>query len=183
MKLFRVVIHHADALNPSQSGHPLYIPRQASGRIDDPEREYKVWYCAPDPLTAIVEAFRNQRTWSPVMLEPPPAALPGSAYALARVSGDLDLCDMDDPSQLLHLGLRPSRVVTGDRATTQQWARQVHDEAAYDGISWWCGWNADRLAIGVWDLSPIEPAVVLDLTAALILEAAELAQVFAEGFS
>lgn len=148
MELYRV--YAGVASTPAgRAGHPLTVsPVQGAGRVDNPER-YAVLYAADTQDGAVGERFGDLRTWSASMLMERPY-LPGSRMMLATLQLDGVICDLDDSNELSRRGLRPSRVVTRERATTQRWAREIHDEAAYVGVRWWSFWNPDWGSAGVW---------------------------------
>jgi hypothetical protein len=51
---------------------------------------------------------------------------------------DAELLDLDDPSVLLEEELRPSRVATNDRPTTQAQALELfHRHGGAVGLRWW----------------------------------------------
>ncbi|MGI8874734.1 MAG: RES domain-containing protein [Egibacteraceae bacterium] len=148
MRLYRVYAGIASA-SPGRAGHPLTVPPvQGAGRIDNPGR-YGVLYVADTQPAAVGERFGDLRVWSTSMLAGRPY-LPGSRMMLAVLRLDGAVCDLDDPDELSRRGSRPSRVVTRDRETTQRWAREIHDEAAYAGVRWWWFWNPDWGSAGVW---------------------------------
>ena len=97
-----------------EPGGARYVPSQGGGRIDNPGR-FSVLYLSDAAPGAIAEAFGRFPEWTPAILEGSPG-LPGSVRAIARyrLPADACVCNLDDPSQLLKLGLRPSDVVTRD---------------------------------------------------------------------
>jgi hypothetical protein len=67
-----------------------------------------------------------------------------SARAIARyrLAEDAHICNLDDPGQLLALGLRPSDVVSRDYTRCRQWARHIYETRRYEqggwvGVRWW----------------------------------------------
>ena len=162
--LYRVCVVHPDARKPTDNGHPLYVwPRQGAGRVDDPAGDYRVLYVAGSAEAAVAEALGRFPRWTPPVLAPPPAAPPGSVLALAAYAGEPVVCDLDDARRLTSLRLRPSRVVTRDRAVTQAWARRVHDAGQWHGVSWWSAYDADWTSVGLWDRSALAVADVTPL--------------------
>lgn len=124
----------ADASSP---GGALFNPRaqQGNGRHDNPDL-YGALYVARVEVSAVAEwlaGFRGQtlvpddfartdgRRWALVGLDD--TALPG-------------IVDLDDPSELAARGLRPSRLATRKRATTQDVARRLFNEGT-PGFGWW----------------------------------------------
>lgn len=74
------------------------------------------------------------------------------AYALAafRLRDDR-ICDLDDPRALMERDLRPSRIVTRDREITQRWARDIHSEGRWIGVSWWSFYDPAWASMGLWE--------------------------------
>jgi len=150
-ELFRVVVWRDDA-RPGEEGHPLYLPvgYQGQGRIDNPDL-YTAFYLSTDPAGAIAEAFGNLGLWSEQMFSGPPRA-PGTSRALVAFrTASTAVLDLDDPAALLERSLRPSRVVTRDRAVTQAWARRIHAEGRWMGVSWWSYYDPRWTSVGLWD--------------------------------
>lgn len=159
MDFWRVLNWHPSASDPSVNGHPLYIwPRQGAGRVDDPDRGYKVLYVGDSPEGAVAEAFGRYSTWTPDILAPPPGTPYGARKALVRYTGDPAILDLDDPEVLQEWSLRPSGVVSRDRDSTQQWARSVHDTGRFDGLSWWSFYEPRWASIGLWKNSGLTVA-------------------------
>lgn len=176
-RLHRVFVSAPHASKRSDPGHPLYLPKQGEGRIDDPTGEYQVWYCSEDWRVSICEKFRDYSVWDPTVLMAPPNMPEDSVMAMATVTGDFSLCDMDDLRTLEGLDLRPSRVVTQDRSQTQGWARKIYAGLSgdvVDGVTWWCHWNADYSAMGLWELRNVDDVKTEVLTVDHLREAAPL---------
>lgn len=173
MELWRVCVWRPEENDPAVNGHPAYVwPRQGHGRVDDPEHEYLVLYLGDSPAGAIAEYLGNYPRWTAEVLDPPPAAPPGSRLALARYTFDGGILDLDDPDVLSQWALRPSSVVTRDREITQQWARAVYDTGQYAGVSWWSYRDPRWASLGLWDrtrltASPDVEEVTLDHPALL----------------
>jgi hypothetical protein len=145
--------------DPARNGHPLYVfPHQGAGRVDDPEGEYGVLYVCDSPVGAVAEALGDYARWTSAVLAPPPAAPRGSVLALAELTGSPRVLDLDDPAVLVAEGLRPSTVVSRDRAVTQAWARRIHDRGRHAGVSWWSYRDPQWSAIGLWDRSGLSLA-------------------------
>jgi len=131
---------------------PLWFPRayQGEGRHDNPD-VYGCLYLADHSLSTLVEQlarFRGQR------LLPSLLRRRGLPLALAQLELDdrAELVDLDDPVVLGRERLRPSRVATRDRSTTQPQARLLHDrhrKAA--GLKWWSIYEARWLNVTVFD--------------------------------
>lgn len=148
---------------PGEPGHPHYVGLpQGQGRVDNPEH-YLTLYLSDDPLGAIGEAFGNHSIWTSDLLSGPPA-LAGSVRALATFeSSDVVVIDLDDPQALLDRALRPSRVVTRHRGTTQNWALKIFREGMWDGVRWWSFHNPEWGSFGLWHLNSLELVDVIAL--------------------
>ena len=137
MILHRVFAWNERAAHGEPDG-PLWFPRifQGEGRHDNPD-VYGCLYVADRPVSAIVEQlarFRTQRL-SPSLLRRRGLPL---AIAALELAGAEDLVDLDDPAVLRRERLRPSRVATRDRGTTQQQALALHERhPSAAGLRWW----------------------------------------------
>lgn len=162
--LYRV-LPYLETAATGRPGHPLHVP-PASGanRIDNPGI-YEPLYLGDDPLCAVAEAFGWAPRWSAGLLRGTPS-LPGSVRALVTydLSDAARVCDLDDAGRLVELGLRPSRVVTRDRAVTQVWALEVFDSREFAGVRWWSYYEPDWGSIGLWDITPLTVSDVAVLT-------------------
>lgn len=178
MEFWRVLNYNAAAADPSSNGHPLYIwPRQGAGRVDDPDHDYLILYVGDSAEGAIAEAFGSYSAWRPEILDPPPAAPAGTVKALVRYEGDPAILDLDDPGVLQDWALRPSSVVSRDRASTQQWARSMYETGDYAGVSWWSFYEPRWASYGLWDtsaLTVVGTPEVLTLSHPAVEEAAAL---------
>lgn len=162
MRLFRVY-RGLPRARGRQPGHPLTVsPVQGAGRIDNPEH-YKVLYAGRSASGAVGETLGRFREWMPSLLGERPY-LPGSRLRLATLDLDRVLCDLDDPAELHARNLRPSRVVTRDRAVTQAWALDIHGDQAYRGTQWWSFWNPDWTSAGVWAVEDLRVTSIEDLS-------------------
>ena len=161
LRLYRVFPWLEEA-SEGEPGHPLYVAHpQGQGRIDNPEH-YLTLYASDHREGAIGEAFGNHAIWTPDLLEGP-RALPGSSRGIATFAAyGASIVDLDDPQMLLERDLRPSTVVTRDRARTQTWALDIHREAQWDGVRWWSFHNPDWGSYGIWNLASVE---LLDIAA------------------
>ena len=173
LQLFRVFPWDARA----EAGAPCsssFVPaQQGSGRFD--LAESPVLYLGESADHAVAEALQGFR--GRPFLE---SALRRFGRRLALVQIGLPyeiasrLVDLDDPAQLLTLGLRPSDVMSDERARTRAIAARVHASGA-SGLRWWSKLSGDwhgvvlflshapihRLVLGVPEpLSPSHPAVV-----------------------
>ena len=171
--LFRVFPYLASA-KVTDPGGAFYVPRQGAGRIDSPGA-YSVLYLSNAAEGAVAEAFGRFPEWTQSILRGNPA-LPGSVRAIAQFHLDEDapVCDLDDPSQLLALGLRPSDVVSRNYDTTRAWARRLHDQRQWIGVKWWSFYNPAWYSFGFWDIRTLRLEAVrpLRLSDAEVLEAA-----------
>jgi hypothetical protein len=149
--LYRVFPYLA-ASAKNEPGGSLYVPPQGGGRIDNPEL-YAVLYLSDSPAGAIAETFGRFPEWTPTILEGNPS-LPGSARAIARyrLAEGAPVCDLDDPQELLALGLRPSDVVTRDYARSRAWARRIYEPRAWLGVRWWSYYDSKWASFGLWDI-------------------------------
>ena len=131
------------ALDPGagdrERGGVLWFPRslQGEGRHDNPDL-YGCLYVAAQAMGAIAEAlapFRGSGRLDPSMLRRAGRALVLGRLSLAEEAGVLDL---DDPQVLAREGLRPSRIATRQRTTTQRQAARLH-EAHPEAVAlrWW----------------------------------------------
>lgn len=159
MILYRVFPFVATSA-PDEPGGSLYVPPQSSGRIDNPEL-YSVLYLSNAAAGAIGEAFGRFPEWTAVILGGSPS-LPGSVRAIARyrLPDDAQICNLDDPEQLLKLGLRPSEVVSRDYVSTQAWARRIYGQGAWIGVRWWSYYEPQWASIGLWDIRRMVPEEV-----------------------
>lgn len=162
MRLYRAFPRVKGARRDRPGGALFVPPVQGAGRIDNPEH-YAVLYAAADPAAAVGEAFGDLRTWVAAMLDAKPY-LPGSFMALATIEVPNKLLDLDDPHELAARDLRPSRVVTRDRRTTQGWALRVWREGRRNGVRWWSMRDADWVTAGIWNLASIDLVATDPLT-------------------
>lgn len=139
-----------------QPGHPAFVPGGGAGRIDNPEH-YLALYLSDGPGGACAEAFFFKSIWDDKMLRGSPS-LPGSVQAIATFDLDLSIaiCDLDDASRLVALGLRPSQVVTRDRQVTQPWALAIFQLQSFGGIRWWSYHDPRWGSHGIWATSNLE---------------------------
>jgi hypothetical protein len=141
-----------EAARAHQPDGALWFPRmfQGDGRHDNPD-VYGCLYVSDRPESCIVEqlaAFRGQRLTGAMLRRR------GLPLALARLELEdrRELIDLDDPSVLKRERLRPSRVATRDRATTQPQALSLyraHPGAA--GLRWWSSWEALWVNVTLFD--------------------------------
>lgn len=159
------VLPYLNTATSGAPGHPLYVPASTgANRIDNPEA-YDPLYLGDDPRCAIAEAFGWAPRWNAGLLRGTPS-LPGSVAALVtyELSDDAALADLDDAPRLVELGLRPSRVVTRDRAVTQAWTRRLFDAGTFAGVRWWSYYDPDWGSVGLWDVDALTVSEVAVLT-------------------
>lgn len=121
----------------SSLGGALFNPRaqQGKGRHDNPDL-YGALYVARVEVSAVAEwlaGFRGQTLGSDDF-----ARTDGRRWALVGL-GDAALggiVDLDDPEELAARRIRPSRVATRTRATTQEVASGLFAEGV-PGFGWW----------------------------------------------
>ncbi|MGH7920788.1 MAG: RES family NAD+ phosphorylase [Candidatus Dormibacteraceae bacterium] len=133
---------------PRQPYHPSFVPRSSGQhRIDNAER-YDTLYLSAQAPGAVAERFGTFLEWGDWLLEHP------RGFNAQLVAFELDearrVLDLDDAGTLLERSLRPSRVITRDRRTTQAWASDIHDEGRWAGVSWWSYYNPDWASCGLW---------------------------------
>jgi hypothetical protein len=176
------VFPYLPAAGAGQPGHPLYEHRpQRGGRIDHPD--YHVWYLSRLAKAACGETFGNLARWEPSILDFP--QLPGAQRALGtyELPDDLRVLDLDDPAQLVRLGLRPTQVVTRNLTFTQAWGHRIWSETdphsghrAWQAVSWWSYHRPFWTVLASW----IQPKLVrvepLTLDHPAIVDAAQALQ-------
>ena len=116
----------------------------------------RVLYLSTSPVGAVVEVFASLAIWGPKMLVSP--TIPGASRSLGRykLADSAKILDLDDAEALRALGIRPSEVVTPDRAVTQRWARRVVDERRWDGVRWWSFYDSRWHSYGLWERRNLE---------------------------
>lgn len=154
MLLYRVFPWLAGAAE-GEPGHPLHVPEpRGAGRADNADR-YRVLYLSSAPAGAVSEAFGSLALWTPGMFLRPD--LPGSRRSLAtyEIADERPVFDLDDPSALTSLALRPSQVVTRDRQVTQRWALTVYAQGRWSGVRWWSYYDPQWYSYAVWDIAAL----------------------------
>jgi hypothetical protein len=140
--LFRVFDWDGASIGRTPGG-PLFVTRarQGSGRHDAPIK-YGAWYCAQEAVSAVGETIQFLRGHT--LGDDDFRRADGTRKALVRLRLDdgLILIDLDDPRALIDRRLRPSRVATGRRSTTQAIAASIFDDGA-DGLLWWSTLEAE----------------------------------------
>ncbi|MEJ7766053.1 MAG: RES family NAD+ phosphorylase [Acidimicrobiales bacterium] len=171
MLLYRVFPYLGEA-EQSEPGHPLNVQAQGKGRWDNPAL-YTVWYLSASAEAAVGETFGNLVTWSSAMLSFP--QIPGSVKSLGTFELDEEthsLLDLDDASELVRRGLRPTHVVVRNRPRTQQIAADIFNEKRWSGLRWWSYHRPQWTAIALWAPSALAIRRVEDLRGHPALDAA-----------
>jgi hypothetical protein len=123
---------------PQARGGALWFPRRLQGdaRHDAPEL-YGCLYASEEPVSAVVELlarFRGTRLRAGLLSL---GGLPAAIAAL-QLADRAAVVDLDEPRVLTAERLRPSRVVSRDRATTQADARALHARRpGAAAVRWW----------------------------------------------
>jgi len=136
----------------TETDGPLWFPRvyQGEGRHDNPDL-FGCLYLSDHALSALVEQlarFRGQR------LLPSLLRRRGLPLALGQLELDdrASLIDLDDPVVLKRERLRPSRVATRQRSTTQPQARLLHARhPAAAGLQWWSTYESLWMNVTLFD--------------------------------
>jgi RES domain len=149
---------------------------QGEGRHDAPTL-YGCLYASVEPVSAVVEQLAGL---SGTSIEPCDLLRHGNPLALAAVELDdgAEVLDLDDPSVLEREDLRPSRVATNDRPTTQGQASELfqrHGEVV--GLRWWSTFESLWANITLFDRAETALGVAdvhdLDVEDEVVREAAE----------
>lgn len=162
--LYRVIPFVSQA-KKGEPGHPLYFPpNQGLARIDN-SSHYAAGYLASSGSCAIAETFGFLSTWDQMMLRPI-KTLPNSQWSVVTylLAADKAIFNMDDASNLQKLKIRPSRVLTRDRAVTQEWALRIFKSGQSAGVSWWSFYNPDWSCVGLWDLTKLKASHIDTIT-------------------
>lgn len=178
MILYRVV-PVAPGAPPGGPGHPEYLHKpQGRGRLDNPIH-YDMRYLSFTESGAVGETLSMFSEWTPTVFDF--RKVPGSTLSLCTfvAPDDIRFIEMDDPRSLLALGLRPTQIITLNRAVTQTWALRVweehdHNGRKWDGIRWWSRHHADWPVVGLWrDLLTLDRVEALDLNHRAVKDAAK----------
>jgi hypothetical protein len=153
--VYRVFPYLTEARS-GQPGHPLYQHSpQRGGRIDHPD--YFVWYLSRQPEAACGESFGNLAEWDDSMFEFPLIPDARRALGIFTLPDDLRVLDLDDPHQLVRLGLRPTQIVARNLAVTQQWGHQIWSEESitpgqrrWQAVQWWSYHRPTWTVLGSW---------------------------------
>ena len=146
MTVYRAFPWDASAAD-DKSGGALFVATSSKNRISNPDL-YSEIYVADSAEAAVAEALGDLVVWRPATFTRAGQTLAIGTYDLA----DRGIFDLDDIAALHGLGVkRPSRIVTPDRLTTQEWARRIFERKRYAGAGWWSHYNADWRVYGIWD--------------------------------
>jgi hypothetical protein len=173
VRLYRVFPFDQSAASDHPGGALFVPPSSGLSRIDNPDL-YDVLYVAHDAPAAVAESFARYDVWRPATF----VDGSGLPYALAtyELPDDVPIFDLNDVDALKSIGvMRPTDVVTRDRAITQAWARTIFLGGAYAGARWWSYYNPDWPVAGLWDRTRIQLAKapeVLSSTSAVVRDAA-----------
>jgi len=154
MLLYRIFFYRS-GVRGGTSGHATYLyTPQLKGRWDNAEL-YRSWYLSTSPEGAAGETFGNVPVWTSEMFEVPTGFR--RAIATFAVSDDLQLFALDDAANLLHIGMRPSQVVTRNAPYTQGVAARLFAERGADGgrkwagLTWWSYHRPTWTNVFLWD--------------------------------
>ncbi len=146
MQLYRISPIYSGAAE-GEPYHPGYVPASSGAhRIDNPEM-YDTLYLSDSAAGAVAEAFGAMAVWGDYLTEHPRGFT--RRLATFELTGR-PVLDLDDPLALVRRKIRPSRVVTRDRPTTQQWAAVAFAEGTWAGISWWSYYSPEWASLGLW---------------------------------
>jgi hypothetical protein len=149
---------------------------QGEGRHDAPTL-YGCLYVSVEPVSAVVEQLAGLTGTS---IEPADLFRHGNPLALGAIELDenAEVVDLDDPSVLVQEDIRPSRVATNDRRTTQAQAIdlfQRHGGAV--GLRWWSTFESLWPNITLFDRAEtaleVSDVQRLDVGDDVVLEAAD----------
>lgn len=164
-----------EGTDPTEPYGALFVPPgQGSGRWDNPDL-YTVRYLSTSPEGAIAETFGALAAWSPAMLRVPSHPDAVRALSTYEMPDTLRLADLDDPAQLVELGIpRVTDVVARNTRRTQRLAARIHERGTWDGISWWSFYHPSITLVATWRTEDIElrETSALDVGDAAVQDAA-----------
>jgi hypothetical protein len=152
-------------------------PSTGASRVDNPG-VYEVLYVGDSAARGACRGLRVEACLGPrfVPWRPEPSGQhPGTGQLLDEDIATV--CDLDDATRLVELDLRPSRVVTKDRAITQGWALDLYNVDAFAGVRWWSSYDSRWGSYGVWDITAltlIDVSVLDDIDQPDFAEAADV---------
>lgn len=171
MPLFYRVHPYLESAARGEKGNAFYVPAsRGGGRIDNDE--YSTLYVADTPAGAVAEVFGDHSMWTPDLFLGP-STLAGSRMALSTLEGAPAVVDLNDPSELVRFGLRPSRIVTRHRTLTRAWALSIFMSRGGEGVRWWSYHDPDWGSLGLWDFGSMNlvSSVPLESTTPAVVEA------------
>lgn len=133
----------------------------------------------PTKMLGNGETFGNLSPWDRSMLEFP--QIPGGRRALGvyQLPDDLRVLDLDDPAQLVRLGLRPTQIVVRNLAVTQAWGHRIWSEAdphsgdhQWQAVSWWSYHHPVWTVLASWLRPEVVRVEPLDVAHPALLDAA-----------
>jgi hypothetical protein len=127
---------------------------------------YNELYLSDSAAGAIGETFGRFPVWDDAMLEHPRGRYAIAAFEL----GELPICDLDDARALVRLNLKPTDVITRNRALTQAWGRALFNEGGWIGVSWWSYYVPEWTNVALWDIGSLR----LDHVRALTIASSEV---------
>ncbi len=96
---------------------------------------------------------------------------PRGRHAIAAFElSDLRICDLDDARALVRLNLKPTNVITRNRAVTQAWSRALFHEGGWIGVSCWSYYLPEWANVALWDTASLR----LDHVRALTITSSEV---------
>ena len=149
-----------EAAGERARGGPLWFPRmlQGDGRHDNPVL-YGCLYVSSEPVSAVVERLARLAGTSIAASDLVRRGYP-LALAAVELYADAELIDLDDPAVLADENLRPSRVATNDRATTQAQAADFFGRRGETvGLRWWSTFESLWANVTLFDRA--EPALAV----------------------
>jgi hypothetical protein len=150
VRLWRV-LYYDETADQTEPGGVFYIPPQGAGRIDNPLL-YSTLYLGDSAAGVCAEVFyrgRYRLAWSAAMLRPLPSGL-RRVLVWYDLADDTAICNLNDPGELFHRNLPPSRVITRDYRVTHRWAGDIYHERRYVGVRWWSYCDARWATLALW---------------------------------
>ena len=151
MRLWRAFPWDPSA-EPGRPGHALHVPResQGGGRHDNPDL-YGALYLSEEAVAAVGELLAHLRGQR---LDDGDLERNGRRLALAALQATVEerLWDLDDPRVLGARSLRPSRVATRRRETTQRWSADLfRGRPRRLGFRWWSTIESEWIHVTLFD--------------------------------
>lgn len=159
MRFYRVFPYLTNAAQEDPGG-VFYRTPGGKNRADSPTPGvYRCLYVGDTAAGSIAETFGRFETWDRDLIEAYSCApsLPGSRFALATydLPAGIAVRSLDDAHALVSEGLRPSEVVTRDRAVTQAWSAKIHSTSFYAGVMWWSYYDSGWQSAALWDIAAL----------------------------